>query len=162
MLIRWKELIVPGIVFFFAIYYGLQVKGQTRAVVMIPYGVIVLLLGLIAVVIWREAIVKDKVRAGSGEQISSTHRAYSLKERAVGWVLGYKRELGLTFLSIGYYVGFEIIGFTLDNVIFLMLSFSILGLNWKRSVIYTFFTAIAIYLSASLMQLNVPAAPWFR
>jgi hypothetical protein len=163
MTIRWKELIAPGIMLLAILFYWVQVRGQARAVVLIPYGVIVLLLVLIALVIWEQALIKGK-RKGKDHPKEIKIRSpevQGMKERLGKWLLAYKREFIFILLSIGYYFAFIHLGFTLANILFLILAFLTTGLKWKPLFWCTVITVVIFYMTSSLMQLDAPELPWF-
>jgi hypothetical protein len=138
------------------------VKGQPRVVVLIPYGLIVLILGILGVVIFRDVISRKQVQHGLSEKSGRQQKVDSATKKLAYWLLNNKRQFGLLLLSFVYYIAFEKIGFTLANVVFLILAFPMSGVGWKRSVIYTLAMVLILYTTAELMQMNVPRAPWFR
>ena len=152
--IQLKELIVPAIVLAFVVSYWIQVRGQSRAVVLIPYGTIWLILILIAVVIFTQAASKADKKEVPGQ---SAERPVPFQQ----WISNHKRELGLIVLSIAYCFIFYPLGFTVSNLVFLLLAFPVAGLRPKQSVIYGCVTTAVMYAVSEILQLNAPQFPWF-
>lgn len=152
--IHWNEFIVPAIALAFAISYWIQVKGQSRAVVMVPYIFIALICVLIVGVILNNAVSKADPKDAPQEP-AKVHGTFQ------HWVFSQKKELGLIVLSIAYYFAFDPLGFTGSNLLFLLLAFRVAGVQPKKTVIYSCVTTAVMYVVSELLQLNAPQFPWF-
>jgi hypothetical protein len=152
--IKRDELVVPTIILLFSFSYWIQVKGQTRVVVLIPYGALVAITILSVLVIGRDAV-------GRYAELAKSTKHMSILNGIRDFVSMHRKELGLVAISIGYFLVLSRLGFTLDNVLFLLAAFSITGLNWRQKILYTVLTSLVLFGAADLMQLNVPHMPWF-
>lgn len=152
--IQWNELIVPAMVFVFAFSFWIQVRGQSRAVVIVPYIIIALILILIGFVIFSHAVSKAEKKDLS----EGPARLFVMFQH---WFFSQKRELALIALSIAYCFLFDPFGFTGSNFIFLMLAFPIAGLKLKKSVVYGCATTVVMYAVSEILQLTAPQFPWF-
>ena len=152
--VRWQELIVPGIIVLFVISYWIQVRGQSRAVIIIPYGTMWLVLLLTAIVIYAHLFRKGAREEKNGPDTKAVPR---LKDG----LLAYKRESGLIALSVGYYFAFDPLGFTGSNLIFLLLGFRVAGLKTTKSIVYSLITTAILFGTSTLLQLDAPNIPWF-
>ena len=158
MNIRWREVVFPGLALFEGIAYWYQLREAASAAKRVPNGVMVLLLILIAIVVWREALAHREAE----EDQSTLPRPTSIRNRIGAWFVAYRRECIFVLLSFGYYIAFQEIGFNLANALFLFLAFILMKMKWKSNFIYTTATVLLLFATPEVMNFNVPVAPWFR
>ena len=156
---RHGEWVVPALAALLALTYWWQVRGQDRVVVLLPNVLVLLVLLLAVVVVWREAV---QTRSGPDDGRKGALSLAGVRQRLGAWIADHRRELSLVALSVAYYVLFERLGFHLANLLFLTLAFLAMGLDWRRTAGYAVGVSFVVYVSAYLLQLNVPPAPWTR
>ncbi|HEX7127452.1 MAG TPA: hypothetical protein VF406_16975 [Thermodesulfobacteriota bacterium] len=147
---RTKDLIFPLTVLLAVVSYWLQLEGAPRAARVVPQGVLVLLLALVGAVALT-ALRREPPPGGAP---------------AASWILGAARagwrQIAIVGLSIGYYFAFELLGFHIANALFLACAFPIAGVGLRSTVLLTLGSVVVLYVTASLMQFNVPEGWLFR
>jgi len=153
-----KQLIVPFIILLFTLIFGfsiLDAPSVSKRVPMVAMGVIVVF------IIMTLSRIRFEIRASESEAAPS-----DVQEQRGGetWMDRHGRQLAFVVLSLLYYWLFDILGFNLTNLLFMLAVLPVVGF-WKgrglktellRTLIAAFSTVIVLYLLASVMKFNVP------
>jgi hypothetical protein len=137
---RLQALFVPLLIGSLSLAYWLQIAGQRRAVVLVPSGILVLGAILLVIVVVREILAPDPVLKLSWRELV--------------------RPVGLVVLSLGYWLSFGTLGFTISNVLFLFLTFMLMGGDWRRGVALAALGSMVFYALAVVMDFNTPPPFW--
>ena len=158
-MIRYGELVVPGLAVLISGLYWWQVRGQDWVVVLVPHTLAALTVATACVLAWQEAVARQGAAGGAG---AGRTPSVSLGESLALWVRGHWKELALIGLAVAYYLLLRRVGFHLDNLLFVLVSMLLLGVPGRKAAGYALAVTVVVYGLTYLLQVNVPGFPWQR
>ncbi|MDF1608686.1 hypothetical protein PZ897_10905 [Hoeflea sp. YIM 152468] len=149
---KWGELIVPAIVLLGCLLFWFHIQEARSVTRRIPEPVIVLTVLTTLIILMRTVFQKSAGKDEADAALPDQEAAPTTKREIL-------IRVAFLILCVGYYFSFGSLGFSLTNLLFLLLAYPLVGLGPIGTAVGAVVSSLTFHFLAWVMNFNVPVGP---